>query len=224
MSSAGHFVATLAALPALPAVFNPWRDVDPLHDVGPEAPVIRSANLTRYLAARAGRAKLLLVAEAPGYQGCHFSGIAMTSERILLGHKKGIPPEAIFPDPDKRQASRPDCYPTGANEPTASIVWSLLLGMGLPPESFVLWNAFPCHPHRHGDLLTNRAPTRGELAAAAHVLPQMIRLMAGSRVVAVGRVAQNALAGLGVTAPSVRHPAMGGAESFRTQMRALLHA
>ena len=66
-------------------VFNPWRDFDTSCDIGPQAPVIRSANLRRYLELRAD-AHYLFIAEALGYQGGHFSGIAITSERILLGH------------------------------------------------------------------------------------------------------------------------------------------
>ena len=34
-------------------VFNPWRDFDTSCDIGPQAPVIRSANLRRYLELRA---------------------------------------------------------------------------------------------------------------------------------------------------------------------------
>ena len=33
-------------------VFNPWRDFDTSCDIGPQAPVIRSANLRRYLELR----------------------------------------------------------------------------------------------------------------------------------------------------------------------------
>lgn len=224
MSTVTDFVEGLAAFPGLPDVFNPWRDVDPLHDASPEAPLIRAHNLTRYLEERAGRARLLLVAEAPGYQGCHFSGIAMTSERILLDrHSGGVPAAAVFSDPDKRRTSRESLYPHGANEPTATIVWSLLRLRYQDTREFVLWNAFPFHPHRPGELLTNRAPTRAELDAAAHFLPQMIALMPGAKLVAAGRVAQAALGSLGVDAPAVRHPAMGGAALFREQLRELLN-
>lgn len=221
--SVQRFVDALRALPDFAGVFNPWRDHDSRHDGTPDAPSIRASNLTRYLEERAGRAKFLLVAEAPGYQGCHFSGIAMTSERILLDRKPAVPADAVFAGP-KQRTSRADVYPDGANEPTATIVWGLLLGLGLDPRDFVLWNAFPCHPHRAGDTLTNRAPAREELAAAAHVLPQMIELLPGAQVLAVGRVAEGALARLGVAAPAVRHPAMGGADRFREQMKPLLRA
>ena len=64
---ASAFVSKLQNLPDLPNVFNPWKDYDSQFDIGPQAPQIRSYNLERYLAERAGRAKLLFVGEAPGY-------------------------------------------------------------------------------------------------------------------------------------------------------------
>jgi len=221
MMTPESFVELLHGIPAMPNVFNPWRDQDPLHDTGPEAPRIRAGNLTRYLAERVGRAKHVLIGEAPGYQGCHFSGIAMTSERILLGGKPTVPAEAVFEGP-KLRTSRAVGGPGGANEPTATIAWGLMLGMGLDPRSFVFWNAFPFHPHKPGDLLTNRAPDRAELHIARAALPAMLELLAGARVTAVGRVAQKTLAELGVDAKAVRHPAMGGASQFRAEMGLIL--
>ena len=72
-----------------PLVFNPWQDYDPECDIGPKAPVIRAANFKRYLGLRRN-AHFLFIAEGLGYQGGHFSGMAMTSERILLGHHPDV--------------------------------------------------------------------------------------------------------------------------------------
>ena len=66
------------------AVFNPWRQSDTENDIGPRAPNIRRRQLRTYLSERIGTAELALMGEALGYRGGHFTGIAMTSERILL--------------------------------------------------------------------------------------------------------------------------------------------
>ena len=88
--------------------FNPWGEYDPSCDIGPEAPVIRSANFRRYLQLRQ-QARFLFIAEGLGYQGGHFSGMAMTSERILLGHHPAVRPEVVLGEGwDYRRTSNPD--------------------------------------------------------------------------------------------------------------------
>src|SRR5215471_9557601 len=72
------------------AVFNPWWEVDRQNDVGPNAPRIRRKQLRAYLRTRLGKAKLAVIGEALGYRGGHFTGIPMTSERMLLGKQKNI--------------------------------------------------------------------------------------------------------------------------------------
>ena len=79
-------------------LFNPWWENDPENDDFSNSYEIRQHQLKAYLDERLGKAHILLVGEAMGYQGGHFSGIAMTSERMLLGlmTKKGIKPEDVF--------------------------------------------------------------------------------------------------------------------------------
>ncbi len=118
--------------------FNPWGDYDPQCDIGPQAPVIRSANFRRYLELRRD-ARFLFIAEGLGYQGGHFSGMAMTSERILLGHHPTVRPEVVLGENwDYRRTSNPESpllnrkqREEGFNEPTATIMWGELAKQGL---------------------------------------------------------------------------------------------
>src|SRR6266478_3533972 len=91
------------------AVFNPWWRVDERNDVGHNAPAIRRNQLRAYLEERVGTSKVAIIGEALGYRGGHFSGIPMTSERILLGMKKdsGIHPEQVFSSIQARRTSKP---------------------------------------------------------------------------------------------------------------------
>src|SRR5947207_15819762 len=72
------------------AVFNPWWETDEENDVSPHSPAIRRKHLTVYFRERLGKARLAIIGEALGYRGGHFSGIAMTSERMLLGRQSAV--------------------------------------------------------------------------------------------------------------------------------------
>lgn len=221
------FVQALRAFPAMPSVFNPWRDVDPVHDLGARSPCTRAEHLGRYLAERVGRARIILCAEALGYQGGHFSGIAMTSERILLGHlvKKGIQPHDVIAGGGSRTSRVTAKTPTlGANEKTATVVWGALKAAGIDTRDVVLWNAFAPHPMKQPNgWLTNRKPTPLELRLGKPLLEQFLAMFPGAKTVAVGRVAEGVLHDLGVrVAGQVRHPANGGATEFRSGLSQFL--
>src|SRR6476646_7242324 len=81
------FLRLLKASPS-GAVFNPWWQIDEENDIGPHSPAIRRKHLTVYFRERLGKARLAIIGEALGYRGGHFSGIPMTSERMLLGKRK----------------------------------------------------------------------------------------------------------------------------------------
>jgi len=187
--------------------------------------MIRSGQLRQYLSERIGCAKTLLLAEAIGYQGGHFSGIPMTSERLLLGglqHKK-LGPGLVFSDLKPQRTSHPDIKAQGFTEPTATIVWGFLVDHGIDPRSVVLWNAFPWHPYQLSKgLLSNRTPTDAELIEGHRVLQQMLTLGNFSQIIAVGEKSAAQLQQLQIPAAKVRHPANGGAGKFRRQMLALL--
>jgi hypothetical protein len=203
------------------AVFNPWWQVDEQNDIGPNAPAVRRKHLRAYLQQRLGKEKLALIGEAVGYRGGHFSGIPMTSERLLLGRSKTVPLKSndFFSDINPRRTSKPEKCPDGFSEPTATIVWGTLLQHGLKPDQFVLWNAFPWHSFdpRRG-LLSNRMPNKSERAVGVPVLKAFFELFPCDRVVALGKIAAAQLQELGVDVHCVRHPASGGAKLFREQI------
>jgi Uracil DNA glycosylase superfamily len=200
------------------AVFNPWWQIDRQNDIGRNAPAIRRRHLSAYLHKRLGKVQLVVIGEALGYRGGHFTGIPMTSERILLGKKEntGIKPEHVFSSCKARRTSKRQQCPDGFSEPTATIVWSTLLRLGLKPEQFVLWNAFPWHSFdpRRG-LLSNRTPKKSERPAGLSVLKAFLDLFPCEEIVALGNVAASQLKELNVESHRVRHPASGGARLFR---------
>lgn len=212
------FIHQLMRHPAQAHVFNPWRDHDPLNDDDVAAPDWRRHHLQRYLEEREGRAKVLLIGEAPGYQGAKFSGCAMTSERRLL---EAAPDNPFFSGIKRRtsrtQLSNGKRNPHGALEPTASIVWPALLALG-HSHDFVLWNAFAWHPHQPNQPLSNRTPSEGELFSGQAILQHFLSLYPQAQLIAVGRKSEATLAALGVPAHAVRHPANGGATLFRQQL------
>src|SRR5438034_4706882 len=207
------------------AVFNPWWEVDEQNDIGRNAPAIRRNQLRAYLHKRLGKVKLAVIGEAVGYRGGHFSGIPMTSERLLLGRNKQfqLKPDDFF-GINPRRTSKPEKCPDGLSEPTATIVWGALLRLGIKPDQFVLWNAFPWHSFdsRRG-MLSNRMPNKSERAAGLTVLKAFLELFPCDQVVALGKIAAAQLKQLGVNAHCVRHPASGGARLFRQQIAKIVN-
>lgn len=124
------FVERLAAA-RIGTTFNQYADSQ-----------LRRDRLVAYLAQRS-TARLLLVAEAPGYRGTRVSGIPLTSERQLTG--------------------------TGPAEATATIVRAVLSELGIEND-VLLWNVVPTHP---GTESSNRPPTRIEIEASAPFLAEL---------------------------------------------------
>ncbi|SHG12304.1 Uracil DNA glycosylase superfamily protein [Fodinibius roseus] len=206
--------------------FNPWYQHDEKHDLSEEGPEIRRRQLRAYLSERIGRAKYLFIAEALGYQGGHFTGIAMTSERILLGHHEpvhGIPADGAFQSAPAQRTSKPAVNAKGMSEPTATIMWKALYKLGIDPYETVLWNALPWHPYDPDEgLLSNRTPTDRELHQGYPSLKAFLALFPGAQPIAVGRKCEQSLTDFDLPYIPVRHPANGGAPKFRRQMRELM--
>ena len=184
-----------------PTLFNPWRDRcdddEPCN--GPDA------KLARLAAHLDCDPKFILCGEAAGYQGCRHSGIAFTSERLLLEGK--IP--RISPM-SQRLTSRRRPY----SEPSATIVWKALYELGIE-ERTVLWNALQMHPHERGKEQSNRTPTSAEIIEIGKpALQMLVKEFPLAKVVAVGITAKGLLDSMGIVSSAVRHPAYGGATAF----------
>lgn len=99
---------------------------------------------------------------------------------------------------------------SGPAEATATIVRGVLADLGIE-EGVLLWNVVPTHP---GTENSNRRPSGAEVEGGRPFVRELAR---GRKVIAVGRVAEDATG-----APYVRHPSHGGALEFRRQLSALL--
>ena len=207
-------------------IFNPWYESDENYEAA-NAPETRRDQLIHYLTARRGHARILMIAEAAGFQGARFTGIAMTSERILLGHlgSRGVMPHDVLPGLTPCRTSASSMAPSkeaqrkGFAEPTATTVWTTMREQGVPSLEFVLWNAVPWHPYDASKgRLTNRSPTDSEREAGRLHLERFIALYPRARRIAVGDVADELLSDLGGAHGHVRHPANGGVRKFKDGM------
>lgn len=159
--------------------------------------------------------KVLLVGEAPGYQGTYRTGVPFTSESILLGPANKF---GIYGGTDNGYMR---VYETERvwKEPSATVVQKVINDL---PEFPLIWATFPLHPHKPGIELSNRAPSSAEVAIGAELLRDLILILQPERVVAVGNIAEKCLLSLGFDIVKVRHPSHGGATQFRDQLLALL--
>jgi uracil-DNA glycosylase len=165
---------------------------------------IRRENLRLYLE-QIGEPRMLLVGEAPSHRGGRLTGIAFTSEQIML---RGIDGRYLGEDRGYRQA-RPG--PKRSTEASATMVWTTIQHIDPLP---LLWNAFPFHPFESANPFSNRIPTSGELLLGAPFLETLMQLFPIEVVVAIGNSAERSLTRLGIAHTKVRHPSQGGKRKF----------
>lgn len=207
LSLAERLILTLP--PSRIGLYNPWRDVCRFDAPG-NGPRERIARLDQHLQCDA---ELVLVGEAPGYQGARYSGVPFTSERLLL---EGAIPR--IPAPASRLSSRKLPF----SEQSATLMWKNLYLLGIA-ERTVLWNAVQMHPHEKADVWSNRTPRPDELRLGEPALEILREAYPRARFIAVGDKAQAALDRIGVSYHAkVRHPANGGATKFAEQLAAAL--
>ncbi|MBE7492068.1 MAG: uracil-DNA glycosylase [Planctomycetes bacterium] len=202
-------IARLRRAELPPNVCNIYRDDDPNLDLRGGA-AKRRENLRRYLKALRD-ARWLLVGLAPGWRGARFTGVPFTDEHRLCF------PGSCYDRTGKHE--RP------MREATAGVVMDLLGAR----TDVACWNVCPWHPHETGNPLSNADPDAGTLAPGLEVMEALLaRLFPNAQLIAVGRVAAEALRELKINGrpaslvAEVRHPAHGGAEEFRAQAGRLL--
>lgn len=176
---------------------------------------ITVSNLKKYLEIMVQiQPHVLLVGEAPGYNGCRITGIPFTAEKnlsivyrqnMLFGYENGF----MVRDQHKLQS-----------ENSASIVWNVLNELNYYP---LMWNAFPFHPYQKGNTESNRKPTSSELSIGKIVLQDLLNMFEIKKIIGVGKVAENILNHLGFRGIGIRHPSMGGKKLFVEQMKKLHH-
>lgn len=195
------FVEALARM-QLPSVFNPYSERCPEHD-RVDAAQRRRRNLLLCLeAALAARVDTMWIARDLGYRGGRRTGVPLTDEVHL--NRAG----ALFGSIPLQRATR---GPAVA-ERTAAIIWSVLAQIGEPA---ILWNVFPLHPHELGDPFSNRCHTRVERDIAWPFLKALVSMVRPRRLIAIGRDAGIALAGIDdIPVELVRHPSYGGQAKF----------
>ena len=200
-----------------PRAFNQYQDVDPDLDRAGGA-AVHCQNLWAYLTTFAD-ARFILVGEAAGYAGCRFSGIPFTCEAQLVGPERLAWTLSLDRDPrHNRPLARSSARETLWVERSATMVWEALEPRNR--HDCVLWNAFPWHPFGETGLLSNRPPGR-DLKDGLEVLRCLLSLFPAAQPYAVGRVAQRAMACIGVQAPYIRHPSHGGKRAFMTGVAGL---
>ncbi|HXZ02055.1 MAG TPA: uracil-DNA glycosylase [Stellaceae bacterium] len=200
MKTPRSFTAALSQT-RLPSVFNPYDDFCPVYD-RLDAAHVRKRNLMRCLeAALAARVDTIWIARDLGYRGGRRTGVPLTDEIHL--RQAGALLGGIALDRATRGPA--------VAERTAAIIWSVLSRIC---EPVVLWNIFPLHPHEADDPFSNRCHTRAERYVTWPLLTALIAMIQPRRIVAIGRDAGMALAGIDIPVYVVRHPSYGGQAEF----------
>jgi len=210
-ASTKSFVHHLSTI-QLDNIFNPYRDYCPVYDRH-NAPSIRRANLRIMIDFFRGKEDLSLwIARDLGHRGGRRTGLAMSDDFQLAKFikKNALPLKSpVKGEPIKEQ--------------TATIVWTMIERTGKP---VMLWNIFPFHPHEPTKPQSNRCHSASERAQTAHILPALVKLIAPSKLVTIGREAKLFLPeGLSdesdMKIHHTRHPSCGGKSQFISQLETI---
>lgn len=209
MNDFAAFIERLSRVETAADAYNPYGAGNNPYNA------LRRANLQRYLEdVMARQSKIALIAEAPGYRGMRITGVPMTSRRIL---REGVPELAMFGAARGYQDVPEPGFEAVQGEQSASILWGVLPELGIMP---LVWGAFPFHPHKPGNLLSNRTPRPAEVETGEPFVRDLLDILAPEKVIAVGNVGYNLLVKMGIPCVKIRHPANGGKNDFVAGLRA----
>lgn len=156
---------------------------------------------------------ILLVGEAPGFKGCKYTGIPFSSGELFRSS----------PHPFIRSLRDRLDIRVRESENTATMVWDYLLDKPMVP---VFWNAFPYHPHRPGERLTNRSPNKKEVEQGGYFLRVLQEIFEPTVVAGVGRKGMQCAEAVfpDRSIQYIRHPSFGGKMDFVRGMDDLLRS
>ena len=201
-----RFVERLSEL-SLENTFNPYAERCVAHDRD-DAPQYRSSTLLKILErASAQEIDSIWIGRDLGYRGGRRTGLAFTDDMHFRAHaaRWGL------------SASRPT-KGNPVKERTAAAVWNALSRI---EQSVFLWNVFPLHPHEPNNPFTNRSHNRLEKQVGEILLSQLVSILRPSRLIAIGKAAEQTAHNLGCSYKVVRHPSYGGQTEFLTQVAEL---
>lgn len=189
-------------------LFNQYKHIDPKLDK-PNGNVIRQFNLKLYFESFKINPAYLLLGEAPGPNGCRFSGIPFTSERQL------VEPTFWLHGVQSSSANYP------YEEMSGRVLWNTL---SIVHEKFFIYNAIPFHPFLEGNPLSIRTPKAEEIERYTIHLRDIVQILKPEQCVAIGRVAEKAFKSIGINnVVYARHMSHGGETAFVDKMREIFN-
>lgn len=176
----------------------------------PQSEVCRE-NLYNYLQRiRNNNNNVMLIGEAPGYHGCRLSGIAFTSEDKFT---KDIIPGIMGKDLGYKIYSKGE----PEREFSASTVWPKLKDWYNAHGSVpLLWNICPFHPHKEGNIMSNRTPKKKEIERGIKYFLELVDIFDIQYIGCIGRKSENTIENLklNMNCKYLRHPSCGGKNEF----------
>lgn len=205
-----QFISILENIPKHKDCFNPFNSEDKKKDI------LRKNNLKLYLTKmKESNPTTIIIGEAPGYLGIPFSGVPLSSENIIINNDHFL--YGTLKGYCRISKNKKPIY-----EKTANAIWNILLNYkDIKKNTPLLWNAFPLHPHKPGNLLSNRTPSSHEINSLSYILEFLLNKLFTNitKVIALGRKAESVLKKIdhNYDCLYIRHPSHGGQKKCREQ-------